>query len=73
MAERPAGPPGSEPDARWSHLRNVLAALRLGLSLGDLRRLTVPEFVALADLACDGEGRGAPRGATQADIDAFIG
>ena len=72
MAERPGEPPEGGRDARWGALSNVLAALRLGLSIGDLRRLTVAEFVAIADLAAGGGGD-APRQAAQADIDAFLG
>lgn len=72
MAERPGEPPEGGRDARWGALSNVLAALRLGLSVGDLRRLTVAEFVAIADLAAGAGGEPA-RAAGQADIDALLG
>lgn len=72
MSERPGEPPEGGRDARWGDLRSVLAALRLGLSVADLRRLTVAEFVAIADLAAGGADEG-PAEATQADIDALLG
>lgn len=58
----------------WSAYRNVLAALRIGFSYEDLRRMTMREFIAYTDLAFTEpkQHKDQPREATQADIDRFL-
>ncbi len=44
----------------------------MGFSIGELRRMTMSDFIAYADCAAEGvEPADAPRQATQEDIDAF--
>lgn len=52
----------------------ILAAKRLGFTVGEIRRLTVGEVLTFAALSApdEEEGNDAPRAATQADIDAFL-
>lgn len=52
----------------------ILAAKRIGFSVGEIRRLTVGEVLTFAALSVpeDKDIGDAPRAATQADIDAFL-
>lgn len=52
-----------------------MSLLRIGFSLDDVRRTTMADFIAYTDIAFSttGDGDDAPRDATQADIDAFLG
>ncbi len=73
MAERP-GEPGSAPQDCWTPWRNVLALLRAGFSLDDVRRMAMRDFIAFTDLAHSGSAPAdaGPREATQADIDRLL-
>jgi len=54
----------------------VLALLRIGFSLADVRRMSMADAVAYTDLAAGAPGGAespARRMATQAEIDAFLG
>lgn len=75
MEERP-GDGGGAPSDCWDAWRGVLALLRIGFSLNDVRNMTMADAVAYTDLAAEGAApaqRRGPRRATQADIDAFLG
>ena len=50
----------------------ILAAKRIGFTVGEIRRLTVGEVLTFAALSVPDEDDDAPRAATQADIDAFL-
>lgn len=52
----------------------ILAAKRIGFTVGEIRRLTVGEVLTFAALSVpdEDESDDAPRAATQADIDAFL-
>lgn len=47
--------------------------MRSGLLLSEVRRLSVADMVAFADVAAEPERPEGPRKATQADIDALLG
>lgn len=55
-------------------MRNVYLALRMGMTLADLRQLDMADFIAMTDIMGESQ-REEPekRKATQADIDAFLG
>lgn len=71
MSERP-GVPGDGVPEKWDAWRNVLALLRIGFALDDVRRMTMQDFIAYADLAYDDHST-KTKEATQADIDALLG
>lgn len=72
MFERPGKPSGGSQEP-WDEWRNVLAALRIGLSLAEIRRVTMRDFIAYADLAYEPQQETTTKEATQADIDALLG
>lgn len=54
----------------WSCYRNILALMRIGFSMADIRYMTMSEFIAYTDLAF--EKAEDTREATQADIDRLL-
>lgn len=54
----------------WSCYRNILALMRIGFSMTDIRYMTMSEFIAYTDLAF--EKADDTREATQADIDRLL-
>lgn len=61
---------GETTSDRWDIYRNILAILKLGFSLEDVRYMTMSEFIAYTDLAYGDVER--QRNATQSDIDKFL-
>ena len=52
----------------------ILAALKMGFTTADVRRLTVPEVLDFCDVAYpDGDAAKPTRKATQSDIDRLLG
>ena len=50
----------------------MLALLRIGFSIDDVRRMTMQDFIAYADLAYEDHSP-KTKEATQSDIDALLG
>lgn len=86
MKDRPAGNDSSsdsqagssDRDEEWAAWRNILALLNIGFSMGDIKRMTMQDFIAYTDIMAGErkEANGTPqeevRMATQEDIDWFM-
>ena len=74
VEERPSSRDGGEAYERdgWDGYRNVVALVRLGFSVDEIRRMTMQDFIAFTDVAYGEDGRSKVKNATQADIDAFM-
>lgn len=55
----------------WTCYRNILALIRIGFSIADIRYMTMSEFIAYTDLAFEKVDDTA-REATQDDIDRLL-